>query len=325
MDTEKKTSFVKNLDKDEMLRLREILTEKSWEITDAQYCHFKAVKEKTSVAAYLSGKLVVQGRGASDFIEFILEPLILGEKAFEEALKPPVEPEKFVPHAGIDESGKGDFFGPLVVACAFVGTEEQAFELEKAGVKDSKLIKDDRRITAIAAKIRTILDGRTAVVSIGSDAYNRLYASFGNLNKLLAWGHARSLENLLEKAPECRRALADKFGNEHFIKDALLKRGKSIILEQRTKAESDCAVAAASILARAEFVRKMSLLSSECGITLPKGAGAGVDRAAAELVSKGGAGCLAMYTKTHFRTYAKVLGLEVPEKKPFVKRANGSK
>lgn len=325
MTAQNVNSYVKTLTKDEMQLLLDILNEKSWDISSAPYCLFKASKEKTTVAAYLSGKLVVQGKGTQDLVEFVIEPMILRDKyidelASEDARRAEKDAEVFEPHAGIDESGKGDFFGPLVVASAFVATKDEASKLEDAGVRDSKLIKDDRKILLIASEIKRILGGRVSVVVMGPDAYNRLYDSFANLNKLLAWGHARALENLLGKAPECSTAISDKFGDERFIKNALLEKGKTVNLIQRTKAESDIAVAASSILARAEFVRRMKSLGELAGMTLPKGAGTLVDEAAHSLVERLGADELAKYSKTHFRTYAKILGLEVPEKKPWVKR-----
>lgn len=302
MDFEKKkTSFMKELETAQLRQLQEILPERGWELTDAPYCLYKASKDKTTVAAYTSGKLVVQGKGTSDFVEFILEPYITGVDL-------PVEQEPFFPHAGIDESGKGDFFGPLVIACAYVENEQIAEELSALGVRDSKQIKSDKKITRIAREIAGILNGRFALVVIGPEAYNRAYAKIGSLNRLLAWGHARALENLLEKAPQCPAALADKFGDEHLIRNALLENGRKIRLDQRTKAESDIAVAAASILARAEFVRRLDALAAIAGVdVLPKGAGGPVDSTAAQIAGSGGADLLEKISKKHFTTFEKAL------------------
>ena len=294
--------FTIALNEEQTERLRDALTESCWELSDGDYCHFKARKEKTSLAMYRSGKLVVQGGGTSDFVEFILEPRVL-----QQCLEKPEE-EAFSPHAGIDESGKGDFFGPLVIACAYVGTPEQAEELRRAGVRDSKQIKTDGAILTIAGEIRRILNGKIGMTAIGPEAYNRLYASVGNLNRLLAWGHARALENLLELVPDCPAAIADQFGSEHLIRNALMTRGRRIRLIQRTKAESDMAVGAASILARAEFVRRMSLLSEGRSAPLPRGAGPAVDAAAREIAAEGGREALSKVAKMHFRTAEKVLG-----------------
>ena len=301
--------FTIALNEEQTERLRDALTESCWELSDGDYCHFKARKEKTSLAMYRSGKLVVQGAGTSDFVEFILEPQVLLR-----CLEKPEE-EPFSPHAGIDESGKGDFFGPLVVAAVYVPDESAALDLMKYGVKDSKLIKNDQTILAVASKIRARLGDRMGMVTIGPEAYNRIYHAFGSLNRLLAWGHARALENLLNNVPECTSALADQFGDEHLILNALNEKGRKIRLDQRTKAESDIAVAAASIMARAQFVRIMEKLGSEQGVSLPKGAGPAVDEIAAQLFQKGGAELLGKTAKMHFRNAYKAQGLPMPEKK----------
>ena len=302
MDFDKKnTGLVKKLEEEQLLQLRSVLLENGWELTDAPYCFYKAKKEKTTVAAYTSGKLVVQGKGTADFVEFLLEPYITGVEL-------PEEQEPFSPHAGIDESGKGDFFGPLVVSCVYVENEDVAEKLSALGVRDSKQIKSDKKIAGIASEIMRLVQEKFAIVVIGPEAYNRAYAKIGSLNRLLAWGHARSLENLLEKAPECPAALADKFGDEHLIRNALLENGRKIHLDQRTKAESDIAVAAASILARAEFVRRLEALAGIAGVdTLPKGAGSQVDSVAAQIAGSGGAELLEKISKRHFTTFEKAL------------------
>ncbi|MBR4662748.1 MAG: ribonuclease HIII [Lentisphaeria bacterium] len=182
------------------------------------------------------------------------------------------------------------------------------------------MIKNDQTILAVAAKIRTLLGDRMGMVTVGNEAYNRLYTGFGSLNRLLAWGHARALENLLNKVPECTSALADQFGDEHLILNALNEKGRKIHLDQRTKAESDIAVAAASIMARAQFVRVMEKLGQEHGVTLPKGAGVQVDQIAAQLFQKGGAELLTKVAKMHFRNAYKAQGLPMPEKKAWTPR-----
>ena len=315
-----KKNYVFVLSETEIARLRELLAERSWELSEAPYMIFKARKEKTSVCAYTSGKLMVQGTGASDFVEFLLEPEILQEKMFQLPAGDAADSAPFAPHAGMDESGKGDFFGPLVVAAVYVPDEASAIELMKYGVKDSKMIKNDQTILAIASKIRNLLGNRMGMVTIGPEAYNRIYHAFGSLNRLLAWGHARALENLLNNVPECTSALADQFGDERLILNALNEKGRRIRLDQRTKAESDIAVAAASIMARAQFVRMMEKLGSEQGVTLPKGAGPKVDEIAAQLFQKGGAELLETMAKMHFRNAYKAQGLPMPEKKAWTPR-----
>ena len=317
METQNR-NFVYNLSRTELEQLHQLLAEHCWDLDEAPYMLFRARKDKTSICAYNSGKLVVQGRGAEDFVEFLLEPEILREKMF---AHPDAEnsgkAEAFVPHAGMDESGKGDFFGPLVAAAVYVPDETAAAELRKIGVKDSKQIKNDQTILAIAGKIRSLLGSQMGMVTIGPEAYNRIYRSFGSLNRLLAWGHARALENLLNQVPDCTAALADQFGDEHLILNALNEKGRRIHLDQRTKAESDIAVAAASIMARAQFVRSLKKMGEEQGVTLPKGAGASVDEMASFLYEKGGRPLLEKVAKMHFRNAGKAMGLPMPEKKPW--------
>jgi ribonuclease HIII len=204
---------------------------------------------------------------------------------------------------GIDESGKGDYFGPLVVAAVFVDATTQD-ELALMAVRDSKKISDGR-ILELAPDIRTICPH--SVIVIGPQKYNELYAKIKNLNRLLAWGHAKALETLLERVP-CGRAISDQFGDERLILNALQEKGRKIVLEQRTKAESDLAVAAASIVARAEFLLRLKRLSEDVGTTLPKGASPAVELAARMVVKKYGEPRLAAVAKLHFRTTKAVLG-----------------
>lgn len=296
--------YVCTLTKEQITLLKEILCAASCELKAAPYCEFKTEYHEASIAAYSSGKLVVQGKGTGEFVEFLLEPQILKEDAFAGM----IAETEFFPHAGIDESGKGDFFGPLVIACVFVEDRAAAEKLASLGVRDSKAIKSDAKIAQIAQQILPAVNGQAAVVAIGPEAYNRFYDNIRNLNRLLAWGHARALENLLEKVPACTSALADKFGDERLIRNALMEQGRKIELRQQTKAESDIAVAAASILARAEFVRRMSLLGKEVGMELPKGAGPQVDKVARSLAEQGGRALLSTVAKMHFSTAAKALG-----------------
>ncbi len=203
---------------------------------------------------------------------------------------------------GIDESGKGDYFGPLVIAAVFVDQTTQR-ELALMQVRDSKRISDGR-ILEMAPDIRQICPH--SLIAIGPQKYNELYAKIKNLNRLLAWGHARALENVLQQV-ECGLAISDQFGDEQLILNALQEKGKQITLEQRPKAESDLAVAAASIVARAEFLIRLRRLSEEVGTTLPKGASATVELAAKMVVKKHGQERLATVAKLHFKTTQAVL------------------
>ena len=156
----------------------------------------------------------------------------------------------------------------------------------------------------MAPDIRTICPH--SIIAIGPQRYNELYAKIRNLNRLLAWGHAKALETLLEKV-SCGRAIADQFGDEQLILNALQGKGRTITLEQRHKAESDLAVAAASIVARAEFLVRLQRLSDEIGTTLPKGASPAVELAGRMIVKKHGEERLESVAKLHFKTTQAVL------------------
>ena len=212
------------------------------------------------------------------------------------------QPSRTIERIGIDESGKGDYFGPLVIAAVFVDATTQG-ELRLMQVRDSKKISDGR-ILEMAPDIKTICPH--SVIAIGPQKYNELYAKIRNLNRLLAWGHAKALETLLERVT-CERAISDQFGDERLILNVLQEKGRKIVLEQRTKAESDLAVAAASILARAEFLLRLKRLSSEVGTTLPKGASPAVELAAKMIIKKHGQERLGSVAKLHFKTTQAVL------------------
>jgi ribonuclease HIII len=306
-----RTSYTCPLPADKAAQLKRDLEARGFVFRDVPYAQFGAEHrgERVSLTLYQSGKLVVQGKGATDFLQFYLEPVLLGEVklGYEHILNP----ELLQPRIGVDESGKGDFFGPLVVAGVFVA-ESAIRELEDLGVKDSKTISSDQRIFAIAKGIRGRKDCRCSVVPIGNAAYNRLYRSMRNVNSILGWGHARVIENLLVKVPDCQKAISDQFGNKRIVQQALMERGRKIELVQRHKAESDIAVAAASIIARDEFVRRLVALGRQFGVALPKGASAAVEDAADELLRKHGAEVLPEVAKMHFRTAAKVLARHQP-------------
>jgi ribonuclease HIII len=287
-------------------RLREVLEERGYEFEEKPHTLYAAKKGKLNVAVYAKGpKVLIQGKETEDFITFLLEPEILGEArlGYEEEL----DPEMFAPHFGIDESGKGDYFGPLVIAGAYTDAAV-ARALKAAGVMDSKRISSAKRIRELAAKIREVPGIATSVVAIGPERYNQMFGSFGNLNRLLAWGHAKVIENLAAQRPQCPRALSDQFARPEVLARALKQQGVDIQLDQRTKGESDIAVAAASILARERFIDWIDKTSSAGGVTLPLGASAAVIDAAREIVSRHGLEALSKVAKLHFKTTAAVTG-----------------
>lgn len=301
---------------------------------DEQHCdysfEFKRGKERLIIKQYKSGKLQIQG-SAGELYRTIIEvvvsrynlrnptanisverecseneplashdaPFSLPKKAFQ-----PIP----LPHIGTDESGKGDFFGPMVVAGVMVdlATKEK---LESLGVKDSKLL-SDKQCRTLAIQIRSICGSRCEEIDISPETYNRLYDDFRkegkNLNHLLAWGHARAIESLLERH-SCSEAIADQFGDEHYILSKLMPRGRTIKLTQLPKGERYTAVAAASILARDRFLSHLEKLSQEQSLELPKGASDAVVNAGKEVVKKNGENELRKVAKVHHKTTGKIL------------------
>jgi ribonuclease HIII len=300
----KKTSFTFTLTPEQQQNLKELLSAGNYKRKKIPYTTIAVEASDFTANLYTSGKLLVQGRGAEDFVLFVLEPNILlsAGTGYEDIL----DPSRTTPHMGSDESGKGDFFGPLV-ACAVYVNPSLARSMQEMGVRDCKLM-SDKAIFTVGRKVRDLLGtNRYALVSIGPEAYNRLYLKMRNVNNILAWAHARCIENLLNNIPSCPRAVADQFGTEALIKQALMKKGRTITLEQHHKAESDIAVAAASVLARESFLRSLERIGETHKINVYKGASEQVREAAIELIKNEGPAALVKNCKCHFRTTEQVL------------------
>lgn len=299
-----------------------------------QYCdysfNFEEGKEHLVVKQYASGKLQVQGN-AGPLYKRVLDVIIPTYNLrypnaalnVEDYISLPSAAAKVgtalqtsaaeevvpLPYIGTDESGKGDYFGPIVIAGVWLDESTQK-KLEALGVRDSKTLSDDR-CQELAAKIRALCPGRYEEVEIPPERYNMLYEQFQrekkNLNHLLAWGHARALESLLSRHTS-EHAVADQFGDEKYIKSRLMEKGKTVQLVQTPKAERYTAVAAASILARDRFLLRLQQIGKQFSVFLPKGASPEVIQAARELVEKDGPVVLRRVAKLHFKTTSQVLG-----------------
>jgi len=307
--------------------LKSCLEARHYEFREVPYARFAGEKEKTNVVFYDSGKLVVQGKGTQEFVEFVLEPEVLQQARL--GYEAVLNPDLLLPRIGVDESGKGDFFGPMCVAGVYVN-ESVINAWKDAGVRDSKNISSDKRISDLAKLIRETPGCVTSVVPIGNEAYNRLYAKMKSVNTVLAWGHARVIENLMGQRhrmnPPPVRAISDQFAtSKSVIEKALMSMGKELELVQRHKAEEDLAVAAASILARDEFVKRLGALGKTYAVEFPKGAGSAVDAAAKEFVSEHGSETLAKVAKMHFRTSFRARDLPEPPKKEWKRGVSASK
>lgn len=212
-------------------------------------------------------------------------------------------------YIGTDESGKGDYFGPLVIAGVLV-TEKTTALLQTLGVMDSKKL-TDRNISELYQEIVQVVgESAISVIEMAPTKYNAMYSQFKsvgkNLNHLLAWGHAAAIENLLEVFPDCTQAIADQFGNERYITSQLQEKGQRITLHQTHRAEANTGVAAASIVARYRFVKKLKALSEQCQIALPLGAGPQVKVVAREYIRQNGLSALGEVAKLHFKTTAEL-------------------
>jgi len=315
------TSHTCKLNPEEAAKLEALLRDRGYEFRQVPYARFGASKDKLTVVFYESGKLVVQGKNTREFIEFVLEPEVLqrAELGYENVLRP----ETLRPRIGVDESGKGDFFGPLCVAAVYVN-ERVIQAWQDTDIRDSKRITSDKKVREFADLIRKTTGCVSTVVPIGNEAYNRLYAKMGSVNRILAWGHARVIENLMEQRsrldPPPDLAIIDQFAaSKDTVAKAMMAFGREIELVQRHKAESDLAVAAASILARAEFIDRLAALEKQWEVTLPRGASKEVDRVAKELFEEKGVEALRKVSKMHFRTAFRAQGLPEPEVKEWKK------
>jgi len=254
-------------------------------------------KEQAKLLVYFGKKgikNVIQANPESK-ISTELNSIVFGQTLFESEYKNEI---KFAEYIGTDESGKGDYFGPLVVAAVFID-EKTTLKLEEAGVKDSKLISDNN-IKIIESKIKKIIGDNFEIVQINPEKYNKLYESFNNLNKIMGWAHSKTIENLLQRI-NCLNVISDKFGNEKLIKDELKKKNIDLNLYQTPKAERYTAVAAASILARAKVVDWFNIKSREVGFQIPKGGGALVNLSAKRVLNQFDNNYLMKMIKFHFK------------------------
>ena len=210
--------------------------------------------------------------------------------------------------AGSDESGKGDFFGPLVVS-AVVVDDSTAAKLAAAGVKDCKLL-TDKKILQLEDVIKsTVVD--FSVLELKPKVYNLRYkqvlAQGGKLNQLLGYGHVAALSQVLERHEDCHAALIDQFTTSLVNVRELTRRFPNCVVKQQPKAEVNLAVAAASVLARARFLRTMAELAEAAGeATLPKGGGAQATACARRLADRLGKAELVNFVKLHFANYARI-------------------
>jgi ribonuclease HIII len=267
---------------EEIEALRARLEARGFEFRPLAYAHFQARGPGVVVNAYRSGKVVVQGAGAAAILGEMPAPRLQGTVV------------------GSDESGKGDYFGPLAVAAVVVrpGQEE---ELRAAGVRDSKEMSDGSILRAAVAVRRL----PHAVRVLMPEEYNARHDAERNVALFLATLHAETVAAALRLAP-ATRVVIDQFTFAERLEEALARAGVGLPVEIRPRAEDNPAVAAASVLARAEFLLGLRELGNEHGIELPKGAGPPVEAMARRIFNEGGVGALKAVSKIHFKTTRKV-------------------
>jgi ribonuclease HIII len=284
-------------------KLRHVLEMQQWEFYNVPYAHYGFRGNKVNVVAYQSGTVVIQGSKAMDLMQFTIEPEIMGAilLGYEEHR----HPEWFIEHGGMDESGKGDLFGPLVTACVIADGKvvKQWIDL---GVKDSKTIHSSSQIFALDAKIRKSENVVVEVFLLSMRKYNELYGKFSsNLNRLLAWYHSTSLRNARIHRP-VQKVILDQFSTAPLVQ-RFFTDDRDLDIAMRPRAEEDPVVAAASIVARAEYLRAMEDLSENAGEELLRGANNSVLEQAKRLVKKFGANRLGDFAKMHFSTAQKAV------------------
>ncbi|MCI0495838.1 ribonuclease HIII [candidate division KSB1 bacterium] len=287
--------------------LKAFLEKNGYSLEDRPHQFFLARNKGLVLNLYENGKIVFQGNNEPEKIAIMdfLKSIDAEEAVKAETKYPLLEIRET--RIGTDEAGKGDYFGPLVIA-GVLASERQIKIFEEVGVKDSKNLSDSS-IRDYAKKIKDFLGkDQFSIIAIKPAKYNQLHESMKNVNRILAWGHARAIENLLEKNTDCHLAIADQFGDQRFIEDALMKHGRNIKIIQTPKAERELSVAAASILARNEFVRAMDLMGKNYGMSFPKGA-TNVIAAAEKFVGKFGSNELNEVVKIHFKTTKQISNL----------------
>lgn len=278
-----------------------------------QYTVFQAKLYDCVVTLYESGKIMFQGLGADiEVIPWLEQEKKLNNRSIditgkEKSDKKKDEDKKFyyTSTIGSDEVGTGDYFGPIIVAATYVSKENIKL-LDDLGVRDSKKISDDK-IIEIAPKIMKNIP--YFAYSLDNLEYNNLSEENQNMNKIKAILHNKALISLLKKDNyDYKMIVIDQFCYPKnfygYISNAKEKITKVTFM---TKAEDQViSVAAASIICRYLFLKKMDEMSKELGITIPKGAGENVDTVAKDLLNKLGEEKLKKYVKYNFKNTKKI-------------------
>jgi ribonuclease HIII len=288
----KNVSFIVDITLEPIIKKE--LEGRGFEFSPINFAFWRAKnRDGSTITFYKTGKVLFQGKDTEKIVDFFIQNRFIKNNTTTDISK----------WIGVDESGKGDFFGPLVIAGVLMTRELQDFFLN-IGVTDSKTLSD-----SVVTELSQEIKNRVVyfIVVISPLKYNHLYDKIKNLNKLLAWGHSRVIENILQQQ-EVKYAIIDKFSKkESRLLQVLMARGKKIEIKQQHHAEQDIAVAAASILARAKFNEQIEIMSQKYKIKFPKGASQKVIQAGIDFNKKYGKDQLKQVAKIHFKTYQKIL------------------
>ncbi len=254
----------------------------------------------TKITIYHSKKVMFQGKDAAVLAAPFQQQSI--QKKPKSSRVPSVLPDNISTASviGSDETGTGDYFGPMTVAACYVAAQDIGW-LTELGVKDSKMLTDERMRT-LAPLLQESLTH--SVLVLPNKKYNEIQPTM-NQGKMKAMMHNQALLHVLRKLDtvEPDWILIDQFAESNTYFNYLVD-APHIVKEKvcfATKAEQiHVSVAAASIIARVAFLNEMDQLSQQLGISIPKGAGAKVDEVAARILKKFGEETLHSMTKWHF-------------------------
>ena len=268
-----------------------------------EYARYAVKAMGVNLVCYTSGKVVVQGKSLDAFVgEFLGGANTAAQKGRDDDPEIPFD----APMIGSDEAGKGDYFGPLVVASVYAEPDRKQ-ELLAMGIADSKTL-SDQRMFPMAELVERGFDCEVRVLM--PQDYNARWNEVRNVNHVLAELHADAIATLLRRHPNAN-VLVDRFGDESLIATRLQKKlghaPKKLV--QVPRAEANPVVGAASVVARVRFVEGFQECEAESGTDLHKGGGEPVDVAARRAFAIGGVDLMSRIAKLHFKNSERIPGL----------------
>ncbi|MBN2250537.1 MAG: hypothetical protein JW724_00500 [Candidatus Altiarchaeota archaeon] len=217
---------------------------------------FSDEKNNVPVIAYRSGNVVHKGEA---FVKELIDRVMEREEGFDYIL-------------GTDEAGKGEWAGPLVIACTAL-TPGEIRELRTRGVKDSKKL-SPKALKDIGYML--LESGiKKDCLSLKPETYNRKYDEFRregkNVNDLMAWAHSKLIRKALKDLRYKKaRVFIDVFDYGKTKQRLKGLENKSLEVIQKKGAESEIPVAAASIIAKYVYEKEVDRLNREYSTDLRK-------------------------------------------------------